>query len=105
MLSKFGSTLLESSMNPSTDVLVTLCRELAASTPYSRHEFEDLIQFVFENIVEVDGHAIMLSRLVTLYHMFRPTLSIETEKKFWAHIANALERDFDIMPCKFLNYP
>merc|ERR1719273_70130 len=51
-------------------------------------------------MVEVDGHAIMLSRLVSLYHTFRPTLPIETEKKFWANIANALERDFDIMPCK-----
>ena len=92
-------------MNPTTDVLVTLCRELTSSAILSHYEFEDLNQFVFKNMLEVNGHAKILSRLAFLYHMFRPTLPIEMGKKFWAHIANALERDFDVMPCKFLNYP
>ena len=100
MLSKFGQTLLESRKGK-TDALVTLSHEL--TNIISRNEFEDLNQFVFENILEVDGHARMLSRVSTLYHYYRPTLTIETEKRFFTHLANALERDFDFMPCKFLN--
>ena len=101
MSSKFGQTMLQSSLNPSTDVLVSLARLQMLSIKYSRHEFEELNRFVFENITKVDGHASMLRRFAVNYRNMRPNYSKEVEENFWTHIANALERDFDTLICKF----
>jgi hypothetical protein len=97
MSSKFGQTMLQSSLNPSTDVLVSLARLQMLSIKYSRHEFEELNRFVFENITKVDGHASMLRRFAVNYRNMRPNYSKEVEENFWTHIANALERDFDTL--------
>ena len=102
MSSKFGQTILQfQSITPSTDILVSLSRLQMLSIRYSRHEFEELNRFVFENITKVDGHASMLRRFAVNYRNLRPNYSKEVEGKFWAHVANALERDFDTLPCKF----
>ena len=101
MSSKFGQTILQfQSITPSTDILVSLSRLQMLSIRYSRHEFEELNRFVFENITKVDGHASMLRRFAVNYRNLRPNYSKEVEGKFWAHVANALERDFDTLPCK-----
>ena len=101
MESNFGQTMLQSSLTPSTDVLVSLARLQMLSIKYSRHEFEELNHFVFENITKVDGHASMLRRFAVNYRNMRPNYSKEVEENFWTHIANALERDFDTLSCKF----
>ena len=100
MSSRFGQTMLQSSLTPSTDILVSLARLQMLSIRYSRHEFEELNRFVFENITKVDGHASMLRRFAVNYRNLRPNYSEEVEGKFWAHVANALERDFDVLACK-----
>jgi len=97
MESNFGQTMLQSSLTPSTDVLVSLARLQMLSIKYSRHEFEELNHFVFENITKVDGHASMLRRFAVNYRNMRPNYSKEVEENFWTHIANALERDFDTL--------